>query len=59
MVGVNYQIISTCSVEFMPGVHKYLKNRLMHSLPSHKHMYSEEPLLRRLKCTEVETGQRR
>ena len=27
MVGVNYQIISTYSVEFMPGVHKCLKIR--------------------------------
>jgi hypothetical protein len=27
MVGVNYQIISTYFVEFMPGVHKYLKIR--------------------------------
>jgi hypothetical protein len=61
MVGVNYQIISTYSVEFMHGVHKCLKIRA-HALSPFTQTYvrySEEPSLRRLKCTEVETGQRR
>jgi hypothetical protein len=49
---------STNSVELMPGVLKSLKIRAQAHSPF-KRMYSEEPSLRRLKCTEVETGQRR
>ncbi len=42
----------------MPVVLKSLKFGLRHSLPPHTRVYSEEPSLRRLKCTEVKTGQR-
>jgi hypothetical protein len=42
-----------------PGSWKVWKFGHRLSLPSHKHMYSEEPSLRRLNCTVVETEQRR
>jgi hypothetical protein len=52
---------SNNSVELMPRVVKSLSMRAQSLSPFTQTycMYSEEPSLRRLKCTEVETGQRR
>jgi hypothetical protein len=41
------------------GFFKVQKFGLRLSLPPHTRMYSEEPSMRRLKCTEVKTKQRR
>jgi hypothetical protein len=59
MVGIKAMKLSNFfhhSMELMPGVKKF---GLRLYLLIHKHMSNEELSLRRLKCTEVKTGQRR